>query len=185
MPLTPNPPALIFPVPAKRKPIRAAVATKAKAATDMTAALERRSAAKAKKAAEPPVPMVTSACHFQLDVLALLKRVATERAIRYGGRTSVSALINELVLKHRAELSPIPLERTRWISATDSRHSWEFTVHRHSGRGWSRLLLLGDHARRGGGVSALQFYSGNNSPFASVEPGGECYLRWKDRLVLG
>ncbi len=48
--------------------------------------------------------MVTSACHFQLDVLALLKRVATERSIRYGGRASVSALINELVLRHRKEL---------------------------------------------------------------------------------
>ena len=85
---------------AKRKSIRATVAAEAKAATDMAAQLERRSAAKAKKAAEPVIPMITSACHFRLDVHALLKRVATERSIREGGRASVSALINELVLEN-------------------------------------------------------------------------------------
>ncbi len=74
------------------------------AASAQAAELERRSAAKAKKAAEPDVPMVTSACHFRLDVLALLKRVATQRSIREEGRASVSKIINELVLANKDKL---------------------------------------------------------------------------------
>ena len=54
--------------------------------------------------AAEPVETVTSACHYRIDVLNLLKRVAVERSIRDGGRISVSAVVNGLVLKHRAEL---------------------------------------------------------------------------------
>ena len=50
------------------------------------------------------MPTVTSACHFRLDVLALLKRVATQRSIREGGRASVSKIINELVLANKDKL---------------------------------------------------------------------------------
>ena len=56
------------------------------------------------QAAEPDVPMVTSACRFRLDVLALRKRVATQRSIREGGRASVSKIINELVLANKDKL---------------------------------------------------------------------------------
>jgi hypothetical protein len=54
----------------------------------------------------PPVgdEYVTSALHIKKDLLALLRHAAVARANRLGGRPSVSALISELVERHREEL---------------------------------------------------------------------------------
>jgi hypothetical protein len=46
----------------------------------------------------------TTAIHIPRADLALLRRVAVERANRDGGRPSVSDVIRELVERHRAEL---------------------------------------------------------------------------------
>jgi hypothetical protein len=72
------------------------------------------SAVKAAKAAVDAEPhgtagidrsdMATSAMHLPKATLQLLRRVAVARAGRQGGRPSVSALIVDLVEKHRAEL---------------------------------------------------------------------------------
>lgn len=46
----------------------------------------------------------TTAIHIPRDDLALLRRVAVERAIREGGRPSVSDVLRGVSEKHRAEL---------------------------------------------------------------------------------
>lgn len=46
----------------------------------------------------------TTAIHIPREDLALLRRVAVERANREGGRPSVSDVLRELIDKHRAEL---------------------------------------------------------------------------------
>jgi hypothetical protein len=46
----------------------------------------------------------TTAVHLPREDLALLRRVAVERAIREGGRPSVSDVLRGLIEKHRAEL---------------------------------------------------------------------------------
>lgn len=46
----------------------------------------------------------TTAIHIPKEDLALLRRVAVERAIREGGRPSVSDVLRGLIEKHRAEL---------------------------------------------------------------------------------
>lgn len=71
-------------------------------------------AAKAQVEAEPPATaaginraseeMTTTAIHVPKSALALLRRVAVERANLHGGRPSVSAVLVDLVDKHRAEL---------------------------------------------------------------------------------
>ena len=63
-------------------------------------------AAKAKKAADDtgPTDMMTTAMHIRRDHWKLLRIVAHKRAIESGGRASVSALITELVERHRKEL---------------------------------------------------------------------------------
>lgn len=48
-------------------------------------------------AGEAPSAWVTTGIHVPRDVLALLRRVAVERAGRKGGRPSVSAVLTELV----------------------------------------------------------------------------------------
>jgi hypothetical protein len=48
--------------------------------------------------------MTTTAIHVPKAALALLRRVAVERANRHGGRPSVSAVIADLVERNRAEL---------------------------------------------------------------------------------
>ena len=48
--------------------------------------------------------MVTTALHISKAVLSLLRRVAVERANIHGGRPSVSAVITDLVGRHRTEL---------------------------------------------------------------------------------
>jgi hypothetical protein len=48
--------------------------------------------------------MTTTAIHVPKATLALLRRVAVERANLHGGRPSVSALIADLVERNRAEL---------------------------------------------------------------------------------
>src|SRR5688500_2803730 len=47
---------------------------------------------------------VTSSVHFERGHLALLRRVAVERANANGGRPSVSDVIADLVERYRAEL---------------------------------------------------------------------------------
>jgi hypothetical protein len=47
---------------------------------------------------------VTTAIHVPRDVLALLRRVAVERANRDGGRASVSAVLVDLVRANAADL---------------------------------------------------------------------------------
>ena len=49
--------------------------------------------------------MTTTAIHVPKATLALLRRVAVERANRHGGRPSVSAVIADLVERNRAELA--------------------------------------------------------------------------------
>ena len=49
--------------------------------------------------------MTTTAIHVPKSTLALLRRVAVERANRHGGRPSVSAVISDLVERNRAELA--------------------------------------------------------------------------------
>jgi hypothetical protein len=48
--------------------------------------------------------MTTTAIHVPKAALALLRRVAVERANLYGGRPSVSAVIVDLVERNRADL---------------------------------------------------------------------------------
>ncbi len=48
--------------------------------------------------------MTTTAIHIPKETLALLRRVAVERANQHGGRPSVSAVITELAEAGRAEL---------------------------------------------------------------------------------
>ena len=49
-------------------------------------------------------PMITTAVHIPKAVHSLLRRVAVERANLLGGRPSVSAVLTDLVQRHRAEL---------------------------------------------------------------------------------
>jgi hypothetical protein len=46
----------------------------------------------------------TTGINLPIDVWELLNRVAFERAKKYGGRASVSALLVDLVQRHRKEL---------------------------------------------------------------------------------
>jgi hypothetical protein len=46
----------------------------------------------------------TTGINLPADIWELLNRVAFERAKKYGGRPSVSALLVDLVQKHRKEL---------------------------------------------------------------------------------
>jgi hypothetical protein len=47
---------------------------------------------------------VTSGINLPFDIYQLLNRVAFQRALKYGGRPSVSGLLVELVQRHRKEL---------------------------------------------------------------------------------
>jgi hypothetical protein len=47
---------------------------------------------------------ITSGINLPLDIYQLLNRVAFQRALKRGGRPSVSALIVDLVEQHRKEL---------------------------------------------------------------------------------
>jgi hypothetical protein len=48
--------------------------------------------------------MVVTTMHMPKRTLALLRMVAIKRAIRHGGRPSVSAIVTELVERHRKDL---------------------------------------------------------------------------------
>lgn len=83
-----------------------AAAAAAKAAASRPAAeapLQPVQAAQEPQAPEPPVAepetveYVTTAIHVPKDTLALLRRVAVERANIHGGRPSVSAVLTDLV----------------------------------------------------------------------------------------
>lgn len=54
--------------------------------------------------AAPSAPTATTAVHLTKDQLALLRRVAVERAIRTGKRPSVSDVLRDLIERHRREL---------------------------------------------------------------------------------
>lgn len=49
-------------------------------------------------------PYKTTGVHLPADLWALLNRVAFERARTKGGRASVSALLVDMIEKHRKEL---------------------------------------------------------------------------------
>lgn len=49
-------------------------------------------------------PYKTTGLHLPADLWELLNRVAFERAKRRGGRASVSALLVEMIERHRKEL---------------------------------------------------------------------------------
>lgn len=51
-----------------------------------------------------PPGMVTTAVYLPREDLALLRRVAVERANKIGGRLSVSDVLRGLVERHRREL---------------------------------------------------------------------------------
>ena len=60
-----------------------------------------------KTESEPPAPERThrtTGINLPADMWELLNRVAFERAKRHGGRPSVSALLVDLVQRHRKEL---------------------------------------------------------------------------------
>ena len=62
--------------------------------------------ARVRTSAEPPSKdTITTAIHIPKDVHDLLRRVAVERAVRDGGRPSVSAVLAELVRRHWDELT--------------------------------------------------------------------------------
>ena len=56
------------------------------------------------KASKAEPRMTTTAIHISTEDLALLRRVAVERANKRGGRLSVSDVLRELVERHRKEL---------------------------------------------------------------------------------
>jgi hypothetical protein len=62
-----------------------------------------RMAGKGKALRDEP-PMITTAVHISTVDLALLRRVAVERANRGGGRLSVSDVLRSLIERHRREL---------------------------------------------------------------------------------
>jgi predicted CopG family antitoxin len=53
---------------------------------------------------EPERSHITSGINLPFDVYQLLNRVAFQRALKRGGRPSVSALLVDLVQRHRKEL---------------------------------------------------------------------------------
>ncbi len=65
--------------------------------------MEKRAKA---KSAPPPVERThqTTGINLPIALWSLLNRVAFNRALRQGGRPSVSALLVELIEKHRKEL---------------------------------------------------------------------------------
>ena len=76
----------VLPIPAQAEPIPAA--TRARALVKM-----------------PNKDTITTAIHIPKDVHDLLRRVAVERAVRVGGRPSVSAVLTDLVHRHWDELT--------------------------------------------------------------------------------
>ena len=57
------------------------------------------------KAAPEAEPMVTTSIHIPRSLLRELRLAAVDRADQAGGRPSVSALVVELLERHRAEIS--------------------------------------------------------------------------------
>ena len=53
---------------------------------------------------QPERSHITSGINLPFDVYQLLNRVAFQRALKRGGRPSVSALLVDLVQRHRKEL---------------------------------------------------------------------------------
>ena len=53
----------------------------------------------------PSKDTITTAIHIPKDVHDLLRRVAVERAVRVGGRPSVSAVLAELVRRYWDDLT--------------------------------------------------------------------------------
>ena len=95
-----------------KRPSLITTASAAKKAVEAKAA-----AGAALPAPPPPVPVdpprrdraltdksMTTAIHIPSDDLALLRRVAVERATREGGRPSVSNVLRALIDQHRREL---------------------------------------------------------------------------------
>jgi hypothetical protein len=68
------------------------------------AAQVAKPAKRAGKAAAPTADTLTTAIHIRREHWELLRRAAFARAERTGGRASVSAVLGELIERHRAEL---------------------------------------------------------------------------------
>ena len=67
--------------------------------------MAKRSTSKSAAPKEPEQPgYKTTGINLPTDIWELLNRCAFERAKKYGGRPSVSALLVQLVEKHRKEL---------------------------------------------------------------------------------
>ena len=60
--------------------------------------------AEADAAAPPPDSMRVTSIHLPRELLRLLRIAAAERADRHGGRPSVSAVIVDVLERHRAEI---------------------------------------------------------------------------------
>ncbi len=83
---------------ARRKPIDAGIEVRAEQAARQTHELERR------KTAVSSTDKVTTAMYIPRATWVLLRAVAFKRAQETGDRPSVSALVGELVERHREEL---------------------------------------------------------------------------------
>jgi hypothetical protein len=67
--------------------------------------MAKRPTAKSAARTEPEQPgYKTTGINLPSDIWELLNRVAFERAKKFGGRPSVSALLVDLVQRHRREL---------------------------------------------------------------------------------
>jgi hypothetical protein len=69
-----------------------------------TTELAAQARSKSKEAPAAAVEWLTTAIHLRRDQWLLLRSVAFQRAMKRGGRPSVSALIVDLIDKNRAEL---------------------------------------------------------------------------------
>ena len=66
--------------------------------------MAKRTAASKPQADSQETTFKTTGINLPTDIWELLNRVAFERAKKYGGRPSVSALLVDLVQRHRKEL---------------------------------------------------------------------------------
>jgi hypothetical protein len=66
--------------------------------------MAKRTASSKPEPDQPERSFKTTGINLPSDVWELLNRVAFERAKKYGGRPSVSALLVDLVQRHRKEL---------------------------------------------------------------------------------
>ena len=66
--------------------------------------MAKKASKKSKRTTDEDREMTTTAIHFPVDQLNLLRAVAFARSRKRGGRASVSALLSEIVTRHEVEL---------------------------------------------------------------------------------